>query len=143
MLGQTATTTDPHGSQECTLANGRQSKGHDLIEGTAWRWQQHPWGARGAVRAAARHESDPWPSHGDDRRYARPRPFLPGVFGDRAERSTADPQVAPAPRDRARFSDLAAPTGDRGLPGAERGYLLRPSGLAPDGLWGRTRKLHA
>jgi hypothetical protein len=25
-----------------TLADGRQIKGHDLIEGKAWRWQQHP-----------------------------------------------------------------------------------------------------
>jgi hypothetical protein len=25
-----------------TLADGRQIKGHDLIEGEAWRWQQHP-----------------------------------------------------------------------------------------------------
>ena len=28
-----------------TLADGRQIKGHDLIEGKAWRWQQHPWEA--------------------------------------------------------------------------------------------------
>jgi hypothetical protein len=26
-----------------TLADGRQVKGHDLIENQAWRWQQHPW----------------------------------------------------------------------------------------------------
>jgi hypothetical protein len=26
-----------------TLADGRQIKGHDLIEGKTWRWQQHPW----------------------------------------------------------------------------------------------------
>jgi hypothetical protein len=26
-----------------TLADGRQVKGHDLIEGKAWRWHQHPW----------------------------------------------------------------------------------------------------
>jgi hypothetical protein len=28
-----------------TLADGRQVKGHDLIEGKGWRWQQHPWEA--------------------------------------------------------------------------------------------------
>jgi len=28
-----------------TLADGRQVKGHDLIEGKRWRWQQHPWEA--------------------------------------------------------------------------------------------------
>ena len=28
-----------------TLAAGRQVKGHDLIEGKRWRWQQHPWEA--------------------------------------------------------------------------------------------------
>jgi hypothetical protein len=28
-----------------TLADGRQIKGHDLIEGKASRWQQHPWEA--------------------------------------------------------------------------------------------------
>jgi hypothetical protein len=28
-----------------TLADGQQIKGHDLIEGKAWRWQQHPWEA--------------------------------------------------------------------------------------------------
>jgi hypothetical protein len=26
-----------------TLADGRQVKGHDLIEGKGWRWHQHPW----------------------------------------------------------------------------------------------------
>jgi hypothetical protein len=26
-----------------TLADGRQIKGHDLIESKTWRWQQHPW----------------------------------------------------------------------------------------------------
>ncbi len=26
-----------------TLADGRQIKGHDLIEGKGWRWHQHPW----------------------------------------------------------------------------------------------------
>ena len=26
-----------------TLADGRQVKGHDLIEGKEWRWHQHPW----------------------------------------------------------------------------------------------------
>ena len=26
-----------------TLANGRQIKGHDLIEGKGWCWHQHPW----------------------------------------------------------------------------------------------------
>ncbi len=26
-----------------TLADGRQVKGHALIEGKGWRWQQHPW----------------------------------------------------------------------------------------------------
>ena len=30
-----------------TLAEGRQVKGHDLIEGKGWRWQQHPWEAGG------------------------------------------------------------------------------------------------
>ena len=28
-----------------TLADGRQLKGHDLIEGQGWRWHQHPWEA--------------------------------------------------------------------------------------------------
>jgi hypothetical protein len=28
-----------------TLADGRQIKGHDLIEGKGWRWHQHPWEA--------------------------------------------------------------------------------------------------
>ena len=28
-----------------TLADGRQIKGHDLIEGKEWRWHQHPWEA--------------------------------------------------------------------------------------------------
>jgi hypothetical protein len=28
-----------------TLADGQQIKGHDLIEGKTWRWQQHPWEA--------------------------------------------------------------------------------------------------
>ena len=28
-----------------TLADGRQVKGHDLIEGKGWRWHQHPWEA--------------------------------------------------------------------------------------------------
>jgi hypothetical protein len=28
-----------------TLADGRQVKGHDLIEGKAWCWHQHPWEA--------------------------------------------------------------------------------------------------
>jgi hypothetical protein len=32
-------------SYRFTLADGRQIKGHDLIEGKAWRWQQHPWEA--------------------------------------------------------------------------------------------------
>jgi len=27
------------------LTDGRQVKGHDLIEGKGWRWQQHPWEA--------------------------------------------------------------------------------------------------
>ena len=27
------------------LADGRQVKGHDLIEGQGWRWRQHPWEA--------------------------------------------------------------------------------------------------
>ena len=27
------------------LTDGRQVKGHDLIEGQGWRWQQHPWEA--------------------------------------------------------------------------------------------------
>jgi len=26
-----------------TLADGRQVKGHDLLAGQEWRWQQHPW----------------------------------------------------------------------------------------------------
>jgi hypothetical protein len=26
-----------------TLAKGHKVKGHDLIEGTAWRWRQSPW----------------------------------------------------------------------------------------------------
>ena len=26
-----------------TLADGRQIKGHDLIEGKGWRWHHHPW----------------------------------------------------------------------------------------------------
>ena len=25
------------------MADGRQGKGHTLIEGKGWRWQQHPW----------------------------------------------------------------------------------------------------
>ena len=28
-----------------TLADRRQIKGHDLIEGKEWRWHQHPWKA--------------------------------------------------------------------------------------------------
>jgi hypothetical protein len=28
-----------------TLADGQQVKGHDLIHGEVWRWQQHPWEA--------------------------------------------------------------------------------------------------
>ena len=28
------------------LADGRQVKGHDLIHGEVWRWQQHPWEPR-------------------------------------------------------------------------------------------------
>jgi len=28
-----------------TLADGQQVKGHDLIHGEGWRWQQHPWEA--------------------------------------------------------------------------------------------------
>lgn len=28
-----------------TLTDGRQVKGHDLIEGKGWHWQQHPWEA--------------------------------------------------------------------------------------------------
>ena len=28
-----------------TLADGRQVKGHDLLEGKEWHWQQHPWEA--------------------------------------------------------------------------------------------------
>src|SRR4029453_14391828 len=37
--------------------------------------------------------------------------------------------------DRVLFSHLEAPAGDRGLSGAERGCLLRPSGLTPDGVF--------
>jgi hypothetical protein len=29
----------------CTLVNGHQVKGHDLIQGEGWRWRQHPWEA--------------------------------------------------------------------------------------------------
>ena len=36
--------------------------------------------------------------------------------------------------DRVLFSHLEAPAGDRGLSGAERGCLLRPSGLTPHGV---------
>lgn len=30
-------------SSICTLADGQKVKGHDLIQGTGWRWQQSPW----------------------------------------------------------------------------------------------------
>ena len=34
-------------SSVCTLADGRQVKGHDLIHGEGWRWRQSPWEAGG------------------------------------------------------------------------------------------------
>ena len=40
-----------------TLADGRQIKGHDLIEGKAWRWHQHPWEA--GVRYVRLHATSP------------------------------------------------------------------------------------
>ena len=41
-----------------------------------------------------------------------------------------------APLDRALFSDLEAPPGNWRLPGAQRGCILRPLGLTPDGVLG-------
>ena len=40
-----------------------------------------------------------------------------------------------APLDRVLFSDLEALAGDWGLSGAERGCVLRPSGLTLDGVF--------
>ena len=37
-----------------TLADGRQIKGQDLIQGEVWPWRQHPWEPRGrSVRLRA------------------------------------------------------------------------------------------
>src|SRR4030095_15579396 len=51
------------------------------------------------------------------------------------QRTAAHPGVEAAPLDRALLSDFEAPPGDWGLSSAERGCLLRPSGLTPDGVF--------
>src|SRR5215470_2964200 len=54
---------------------------------------------------------------------------------NRYQRATAHPRLEAAVLDRVLFSDLEAPAGDKGLSGAERRCLLRPLGLAPDGVF--------
>ena len=41
-----------------TLANGQQVKGHDLIHGEGWRWQQHPREA-GCLTCGCRGQAPP------------------------------------------------------------------------------------
>jgi hypothetical protein len=124
-----------------TLADGRQIKGHDLIEGKGWRWHQHPWEA--GVRYVRLRATSP--TYGQVTMVIVDEPgqdrFLPGVFGDRAERSTVDSTVATAQLDRVLFSNLEALAGDRGLPGAQRRCLLRPSRVTLDGLLGVVLRL--
>jgi hypothetical protein len=49
-------------------------------------------------------------------------------------RAAAHPGVEAAVLDRVLCSNLAAPAGDWGLAGVERGCLLQPSGQTPDGV---------
>src|SRR5262245_27788241 len=56
------------------------------------------------------------------------------MSGDRHQRATAHPAVEAASLDRALFSDLKALAGHRGLSGAQRRCVLRPSDLTPHGV---------
>ena len=117
------------------LPDGRQVKGHDLQQRRDWPWrysEQVPGVRYARLRATS-------PTYGAVTLIVVDEPggaILRDVSGDCHQRATAHTGMEAAPLDRALFSDLEAPAGDRRLPGAQRRCLLRPSGLAPDGLLG-------
>ena len=116
-----------------TLADGRQVKGRDLIQGEAWRWRQHPWEPR--VRYVRLRATSPTYGQvtvvivdepGQDRFYLL-------CLETDAECTAVDPAVAAAHLDRVCLSDPEASVGDRGVSGAQRRRLLWAPGVASDG----------
>jgi hypothetical protein len=67
------------------------------------------------------------------REHRTEKSVLLDMSGDYHQFAAAHSGVEASQLDRALLSDLEAPAGDRGLPGAQRRCVLRPPGLTPDG----------
>ncbi len=117
------------------LPDGRQVNGHDLQTPSAWAWRHSPADTGSAIRAAAGHQSHLWGSDYHHCQGARCRSVLRDVSGDCHQFAAAHTGLEASQLDRVLLSDLEALVGDRGLSGAQRGCLLRPLGLTPDGLF--------
>src|SRR5215831_15161402 len=86
--------------------------------------------------AASGYQPDVWCGDHYRGRYARGRAMLLDVSRYGHQRAAAHTSMEAAPLDRALFPHPKAPAGDWGLPRAQRGRVLWPSGLMPDGLPG-------
>ena len=116
------------------LPDGRQVKGDDLQQQRDWPWRHSPQ-VPGVRYARLRATSPTYGAvtlivvdeHGEEQFYVM-------CLETDHQCAAAHTGVEAAPLDRVLFSDLEALVGDRRLSGAQRGCLLRPSGLTPDGL---------